>query len=499
MLLRSRQEFIRDTIQKAGDPAIFRLARQLESRQTLASMHDSDGRLVYRHADISDRIAAQLRPGDEQPWHPSTVVMDPACELESAIRRSPTNTGPGLDDIGYPFIRYWWKEKPDCQKRLVDYGLTNHIPDWHSAEVVLIPKADKPRYDVVNSWHMIHLLPTIAKVVGRIVLLRITKHVVLGQTQFGSRRKRGVYNAMSVVFEFLRHKEGFKCAMLLIDVEGGFDNIDIDLLCDFLAARECPAVLIHWVRRSAGNRVVRFRFNGRISKPYLVNCGVPQGSPLSPFLFGVYVADVFEPRLRYSPSGRTVVSSYVDNGDIFVASDSRDLTRYTMAELFKDYDRIARGRRMGVSTIKTKGIGFGRTASEDLDIDGELLTPVEDLRVLGYRFNVFLNMSSHVSYWLERGLGVRRRISALGRRFASDGGLDAWCTYRLFQAAYLPTVYFGLEFVTDYTSYVKRIQVHVNDCLRYLFRCPMKLASNIMLAEFGTPPVHIQGRYLQRR
>jgi len=275
MLLKSRQEFIRDTIEKAGDPEIFRLARQLESRRTLPSMRDSDGQIVCRHADISDLIAAQLRPGDEQPWHPSAVEMDPACGLESAVKRSPTNTGPGLDDIGYPFIRYWLKEKPDCLRRLVDYGLTNDIPDWHSAEVVLIPKADKPRYDIVKSWRMIHLLPTIAKVVERIVLLRIAEHVVLGQTQFGSRRKRGVHDAMSVVFEFLRHNKGFKCAMLSMDVEGGFDNIDVDLLCDFLAARECPANLVHWVRRWAMNRVVRFRFNGRISKPYFVNCGIP--------------------------------------------------------------------------------------------------------------------------------------------------------------------------------------------------------------------------------
>jgi len=425
--------------------------------------------------------------------------MDSACEMESAIKLSPTNTGPGLDDIRYPFIRYWLNEKPDCLRRLVDYGLTNDIPDWHSAEVVLIPKADKPRYDIVKSWRMIHLLRTITKVVERIVLLRIAEHVVLGQTQFGSRCKGGVHDAMSVVFEFLRHNEGFKCAMLSMDVECGFANIDIDLLCDYLAARECPATLIHWVRRWAGNRLVRFRFNGRISKPYCVNCGISQGSPLYPILFGAYVADIFEPRLRYSPSVRTVVSSYVDDGVILVASDSRDLTRYTMTEFLKDCDRIARGSKMAFSTIKTKWISFGGTTWEDLDIDGELLTPVEDLRVFGYRFNVFLNMSSHVSYWLERGLCVRRRISALGRRFGSDGGLDASCTYRLFQAAYLPTVYYGLEFVTDYTSYVKQIQVHVNDCLRSLFRCPMKLANNILLAEFGTPPVHIQGRYLQRR
>jgi len=460
---------------------------------------DYDGRIVSRHADISDLVAAQLRPGEELPWQPSTVEMDPACELETAIKRSPTNTGPGLDDIGYPFIRYWLNEKPDCLRQLVDYGLTNDIPDWHSAEVVLIPKADKPRYDIVKSWRMIHLLPTIAKVVERIVLLRIAEHVVLGHTQFGSRRKRGVHDAMSVVFEVLQHNEGYKCAMLSMDVEGGFDNIDIGLLSNFLAARECPANLVQWVRRWAGRRVVRFRFNGRILKPYFVNCGIPQGSPLSPFLFGAYVADIFEPCLRYSPPVRTVVSSFVDDGVILVASDSRDLTRYTMTELFKDCDRIAKRRNMGFSAIKTKWIGFGGTTWEDLDINGELLTPVEDLRVLGYRFNVFLNMSSHVSYWLDRGLGVRRRISALGRRFGSDGGLDAWCTYRLFQAAYLPTVYFGLEFVTDLLSYVKRIQVHINDCLRSLFRCPIKLANNILLAEFGTPPVYLQGRYLQRR
>jgi len=66
-------------------------------------------------------------------------------------------------------------------------------------------------------------------------------------------------------------------------------------------------------------------------------------------------------------------------------------------------------------------------------------------------------------------------------------------------AAYIPTVYYGLEFVTDFPSYVKQIQVHVNDCLRSVFRAPIKLANNILLAEYGVPPVATQGRYLQRR
>ena len=78
-----------------------------------------------------------------------------------------------------------------------------------------------------------------------------------------------------------------------------------------------------------------------------------------------------------------MVSSYVDDGVILVASVSRDLTRYTMAEIFNNCDRVARGRKMGFSMIKTRWIGFGGIAWEDLDIDGELLTPVKDLRVLG--------------------------------------------------------------------------------------------------------------------
>jgi len=68
------------------------------------------------------------------------------------------------------------------------------------------------------------------------------------------------------------------------------------------------------------------------------------------------------------------------------------------------------------------------------------LEAVDDLRVLGFRFNMYGNFSAHVDYWLKRGLEVRGRISAMGRRFG-EGAILAWGTHRLIQAAYLPTVY----------------------------------------------------------
>jgi len=82
------------------------------------------------------------------------------------------------------------------------------------------------------------------------------------------------------------------------------------------------------------------------------------------------------------------------------------------------------------------------------------LEPVEDMRILGYRLDRCLSWSCHVDYWLKRGLQVRNRISAVTRRFGDSGGAGAWEAFRLIQGAYLPTVYYSLEFVGDHKDLV---------------------------------------------
>src|SRR5437588_344292 len=430
-LVRARFEHIRNLLTERRDPDIFRLVEKLESKRTLPSMVGTDGTLATSHADISDLIAQQLSPGEPTTWSTTEVDMEPALEMDTAITRSPNNTGPGVDDMGYPFLRFWRRRDAHTMRRLLDHGLRNGIPDWHQAEVVLIPKAGKPRYDLVKSWRMIHLLPAAAKVAERIVLLRLAACLDLGETQFGSRHKRGVHDATAVVLEFLQHNEGYKHLILSMDIEGGFDNISVDLLSDFLIARGCPTNLRDWVWHWTTCCSLRFRFDRRVSKVYHVSKVYPQGSPLSPFLFGAYVADVFTPRMRYSPGVRQLIVSYVDDGVIMVAARSCEAAQYHAGELFADCDRIARARGMGFSALKTQWIGFGDKAWDGMDLMGECILPSEDLRVLGYWFNVFLNFSAHVRYWLDRGLGVRKRIAALGRRYGSVGGLGAWETYRL--------------------------------------------------------------------
>jgi len=76
---------------------------------------------------------------------------------------------------------------------------------------------------------------------------------------------------------------------------------------------------------------------------------------------------------------------------ILVAANGKDLVRDTLAELFDDCGRVARGRAMGFSPLKTKWIGFGNGDWGALGIGRRDVKPVETLRVLGYWFNVHAN------------------------------------------------------------------------------------------------------------
>jgi len=500
-VIQARYDSLGSGLATATDPEIYKFVHVLDTSRTLPAMDDGSGRFHDTHEAISDLIAAQLAPVDPVPWQDDdSLIWDSvAGHFDDALRMSPSNTATSFDDMSYPFVRFWSQKARSSLMQCLEQSIRLGNEDWHQGEVVLIQKANKPRYDVVKGWRMIHLLPVLTKIAERMVLLEVTKHLELEDTQFGSRRKRGTHDACAVIYEFLKHHKGYATALLSMDVEGGFDRIDIDLLADLLVARSCPSALVNWIRHWASQRTIRFRFNGRISRSYYLSRGIPQGSPLSPLLFGAYVADIFRPRLRYSPSVRSVTVSYVDDGGVVVAGESVRVVKNRLEEVFGECSEVARGRGMGFSGLKTEWIGFGNHDWGACSFDGNDVFSVHDLRVLGMRFAVDGRFGKHVDYWIERALAVRGRISAISRRFGGAGGIGAWEVMRLVQGAFLPVVEYGLEFVADDKAALHRIEVVVRDCLRSLFRMPPRLANNILHSECGIPPSSIRADYYRGR
>jgi len=194
-----------------------------------------------------------------------------------------------------------------------------------------------------------------------------------------------------------------------------------------------------------------------------------------------------------------LTTSYVDDGTIMIAGHNRSTVTHEMKEAYLNCRQIAKEIEMDFEIWKTEWMGFGSEQWDGMEIDGDVLTAVKEIRILGYRFNTANNDKAHVDYWIERGLEVRRRIAALRRRFGSRGGISAWETMRLFKSVLLPTIWYGLDLARGDLKPMKCIQDAINDTIRSLFRLPLITATKCILAESGCIPTAIEWRYLQRK
>lgn len=95
-------------------------------------------------------------------------------ELCTILKSLPSKKSPGIERINYDCIRRFPKK---TLLTLVDlynsYMRRGYFPDkWKLAKIILIPKPNKSHFDL-NNFRPISLLPSLGKVLEKIVLLRL--------------------------------------------------------------------------------------------------------------------------------------------------------------------------------------------------------------------------------------------------------------------------------------------------------------------------------------
>jgi hypothetical protein len=220
---------------------------------------------------------------------------------ESAVRNAIFSQGvdkaPGVDLLNFRAIRLLWQLDQARVIALIRQciRLGVHPGTWKTAKGVLLRKPNKSRYTIAKHYRVISLLKCLGKVVERLVAELITEFAesrgLFHEGQFGGRQRRSAVDAVACLIGEIEHAWGNHKvgACLFMDIQGAFDHVVRSKLIGGLREAKLDADLIRWVASFLTNRRAFLVIDGHPGIEAPINSGLPQGTPVSPILFVLYV------------------------------------------------------------------------------------------------------------------------------------------------------------------------------------------------------------------
>ncbi|SPO28301.1 uncharacterized protein UTRI_04698 [Ustilago trichophora] len=347
--------------------------------------------------------------------------------------------------------------------------------DWRQASISVLPKPGAHRdLTLAKSYRPISLLNVASKVVDAIVTRRIhhlSSHAagfLSMPHHFGSVPGVSTTDAIGTILEkgrnALRKKQ---CtALACIDVGGAFNNIDHEQLLSEVEARGQPE-LARWLHIWLRERTFIVRFEHFTSRRYaLGHRGVPQGSPLSPILWTLYLDTFFQDPTVHGMERILMQGGYVD--DLFVLAhgstaeeaalqvqawmdklygwcELRSLTLDKPSFMVDDTDSKVfwrmtlppegeQGMNDGVGELPAQAQPVQGRSVEPPTLrlmDGTRQRPEASVKILGITISPRMSTTEYVE---RRACSIEAMTLALGRSIAAAGGLTMATQARIVQA-----------------------------------------------------------------
>lgn len=451
-------------------------------------------------APVQDRRGLEHRMSPE-------VTLE---EIRSAIRNTSSWKASGPDGIPAGLIKACGDPAARAIRAIAEASMRlGHYPArYRAAEVVVLQKPGKPPETLrtPKGWRPISLLGVVGKVIERAAATRIAlvaeEAGLLPELQMGNRKGRSTETALKVVTSTIREAwaRGGMASMLQLDIQGAFDSVPHGRLVDVMASIGFPGWMTRWIKAFLEDRSARLRVDGTLSPPTRIRAGVPQGSPLSPILYILYAAELYE-RLTTVPGIVTV--GFADDTTIIAVGYEPEETRRRLENAWKECEGWAQEAGMKFAPEKSALTHFTRSRNlppTAIRLGNATITPRATTTLLGVVLDRKLKGKDHVKHLVSK---LKRQTVALTGIAAGAWGITIGRAREVYTKVIRSALAYGASAYMDTTTAVEkestqiqRLAVAQSACLRVVTGAYRATPTHILETEAATPPLDL---YLRER
>ena len=353
---------------------------------------------------------------------------------------------------------------------------------WKNAKTILIPKPGKDAREAKN-FRPISLLSCVSKLLERIIARRLSQYMeeksLFTKSQSGFRAKHMTAEQLLRLSEncHLAFKQKQSVASLFLDAEAAFDKCWHNGIKYKLKANlDLPSRFVRIISSFLTDRSLTVFHEGHWSHKVNLNAGTPQGSPLSPLIYLIYVND-FPQEIQ----NHCNISQFADDTSLYATAYTKQFATQKLQRGLDLLEGWCRRWRVKLNASKSKFLFFSRLQQDDKEnyriaLFNDVIGPSDNARFLGIEFDKRLTFNKHINDICARAY---QRLNVL--RALAWAGTSPQVTMRLYKMYIRPLLEYGSSsFIAASKTKLERLQKVQNEAIRCCLRLPRYIRIDLL-------------------
>ena len=373
---------------------------------------------------------------------------------------------------------------------------SGHIPI--PLKVALIrPVLKNPTFDTneLQSYRPVSNLPVLAKILEKIVSVRLTAHIsahnLLDLNQSAYRKYHSTETALLKIHnDILQHLDKDRIvALATIDVSSAFDTVNHQSLIDrFYHHFGLRETALKWLESYLKDREQSVMIDCARSDPVLLEHGFPQGATLAGIFYDMFTAPVGKVAEKHKSVDH---HAYADDNNCYIAFyiDEQTEAIQKLNICVNDLARWMNSNFLKVNGSKTEAMFFfpkknNPVLHSEVIVDSSVIFPSPVLKSLGVKMDNLLSMENHINYIARSTYFQIKRISKV-RQF-----LDTDSTKSLVQNSIISRLdYCNSLLINLPKRLLQKLQKVMNHSARIIYRKNRRTRTTPLLKDLHWLPI----------